>query len=83
MREIRQSGSEGGGGHASPYPYCYRKDEAAGRRIRLFFSRHGRPVSPGAWPEIALAIRRHERACEVRMLLVHGHWPYETSVTGR
>ena len=21
MREIRQSGSEGGGGHASPYPY--------------------------------------------------------------
>jgi hypothetical protein len=22
MREIRQSGSEGGGGYASPYPYC-------------------------------------------------------------
>ena len=22
MREIRQSGSEGGGGGASPYPYC-------------------------------------------------------------
>jgi hypothetical protein len=22
MRETRQSGSEGGGGNASPYPYC-------------------------------------------------------------
>jgi hypothetical protein len=24
MREIRQSGSEGGGGYASPYPYTTR-----------------------------------------------------------